>query len=118
MASTSLPQPGGNCGEFEVCSENGRSEVYEQGPSERDLVRVLTWLEPCDTYRIREDRRKKQLELRRERANASTCASIGWTASLDWWVLGCKLGCLAKWKFGSTDSTGWPRGVLLVMPAR
>jgi hypothetical protein len=36
--TTSLPHPGGNCGEFEACSENGRSEVSGSVPSDEGIL--------------------------------------------------------------------------------
>jgi len=43
-------------------------QILRENPVAEGLVCVLTCLEPCDTYRIRGNRRSKRLELRRERS--------------------------------------------------
>ena len=42
-------------------------QILREKPVSEGLVCVLTCLEPCDTYRIRGNRRNKRIELRRER---------------------------------------------------
>lgn len=42
-------------------------QILRENPISEGLVCVLTCLEPCDTYRIRGNRRSKRLELRQER---------------------------------------------------
>jgi hypothetical protein len=42
-------------------------QILQEDPVSEGLVCVLTCLEPCQTYRVRGNRRTKQLELRQER---------------------------------------------------